>query len=160
MAASLRPASPAEAEYLSELAMRSKAHWGYSPEFMEACREELTVGSDKISSPRFYYTVAEKQGKIVGFYALERLSPDEFELEALFVNPDHIGTGIGRKLMTHAKTQAHALGGSSISIGADPNAEQFYRAAGGVLTGSHESQSIPGRFLPTLRVDLTTETTS
>lgn len=127
---------------------------------MEACREELTFGSDKISSPRFYYTVAEKQGKIVGFCALERLSPDEFELEALFVNPDHIGTGIGRKLMTHAKTLAHALGGCSISIGADSNAEQFYRAAGGVLTGKHESQSIPGRFLPTLRIDLTTETTS
>ncbi len=160
MNAFLRSASPAEAELLSQLAMRSKAHWGYSPEFMESCREELRVTSDRISSPRYYYTVAEILGKIVGFCALERLSADEFELEALFVNPDHIGTGVGRKLMSHAKTLARALGGSSISIGADPNAEQFYRTAGGVLIGKHESQSIPGRFLPTLRIDLTTETTS
>ena len=151
----LRPASPAEAEFLSELAMRSKAYWGYSAEFIESCREELRVTSDKISSPRYYYTVAEIQGIVIGFCALERLSADEFELEALFVIPDNIGTGVGRKLMTHAKSQSLALGGRSISIGADPNAEKFYRAAGGVLTGKHESQSIPGRFLPTLRIDLT-----
>ena len=79
-------------------------------------------------------------------------------MEALFVDPDHIGSGFGRQLMTHAKNQALALGGNSLSIGADPNAEKFYRAAGGVVTGKHESQSIPGRYLPTLKIDLTKET--
>ncbi len=150
----LRPASPLEADLLSELAMCSKAHWGYSPEFMAACREELRVTSEKIASSRFFYTVAEKQRIVIGFCALESLSGDEFELEALFVAPDHIGTGVGRKLMDHAKTQVRVLGGRSIFIGADPNAEKFYLKAGAVLTGKHESQSIPGRFLPTLRMDL------
>ncbi len=138
--------------------MCSKAYWGYSPEFMESCREELKVSSAKISSPSYFYTIAEKDGGIVGFCALERLSAIKFELEALFVDPDHIGSGVGRQLMTHAKNQALALGGNSLSIGADPNAEKFYRAAGGIVTGKHESQSIPGRYLPTLKIDLTKET--
>ena len=33
---SIREARPDEAELLSELAFRSKAHWGYDAEFLEA----------------------------------------------------------------------------------------------------------------------------
>jgi hypothetical protein len=35
-----RRARPNEAAVLSELALRSKAYWGYSDEFMEQCRAE------------------------------------------------------------------------------------------------------------------------
>ncbi len=38
----IRPVDASEAAIISELAMRSKAHWGYSPEFVEACRAELS----------------------------------------------------------------------------------------------------------------------
>ena len=61
--------------------------------------------------------------------------------------------------MTQAKNQALSLGGNSLSIGAESNAEKYYSAAGGTVTGKGESQSIPGRFLPTLTIDLTTATT-
>jgi len=37
---------------LSNLAFRSKAHWGYSDEFMAACRDELTYSSEKIHAPQ------------------------------------------------------------------------------------------------------------
>ena len=33
---------PNEAVYLSALALRSKAHWGYSKEFLKSCENELT----------------------------------------------------------------------------------------------------------------------
>ena len=39
----IRSARPEEAETLSALALRSKAYWGYPADFMEACREELTL---------------------------------------------------------------------------------------------------------------------
>ena len=39
----IRRALPSEAASQSALARRSKAVWGYSPEFMEACRDELTL---------------------------------------------------------------------------------------------------------------------
>jgi hypothetical protein len=39
----IRKARPDEAGELTELALRSKAHWGYDEAFMASCREELTV---------------------------------------------------------------------------------------------------------------------
>ena len=132
--------------------MRSKAHWGYSAEFMEACRQELAVSESKLSNKHFHYAVAENQGEIVGYYALERLSGEEFELEALFVEPKHIGSGVGRALIGHAKNRAAANGGRTLIIQGDPHAEKFYRAAGGKRTGERESASIPGRFLPVFSI--------
>ena len=40
---SFRSATAADAAELTDIAFRSKAYWGYSEEFMEACREELTL---------------------------------------------------------------------------------------------------------------------
>ncbi|ASJ57233.1 hypothetical protein BP422_29235 [Brevibacillus formosus] len=37
-----------EASELSELAYRSKAYWGHSDEFMEACRDDLTLSPASI----------------------------------------------------------------------------------------------------------------
>ena len=144
----LRAALPQDAELLTVLALRSKAHWGYSVEFMAACREELTQSPKKISAAEFYFFVSEVEGTLTGFYALEQLSPGQFELEALFVEPDWIGQGIGRLLMEHAKAEARRQGGKSIHIHADPNAAGFYEAMGGILTSKKEFASIPGRFLP------------
>lgn len=153
----IRNARRDEASELSGLAMRSKAYWGYSREFMDACREELSVPQSHLENSRFCYVVAEHHGVIVGYYALERLSAAEFELEALFVEPRYIGSGIGRALITHAKKRAETAGGRTLIIQGDPNAENFYRAAGGRLTGKRESASIPGRFLPIFKICLTEE---
>jgi len=151
----IRDAVLDEVEDLSKLAMCSKAYWGYSDEFMELCREELLVSPDDIESSKTHYAVAERQDEIVGYCALERLSDSEFELEALFVKPECIGSGIGRALLTHAKNYAAARGGRTLTIQGDPNAVNFYRAVGGKLTGRRESGSIPGRFLPTFEILLT-----
>lgn len=144
--ATIRKARESEAERLSALAFRSKAHWDYSQEFMDACREELTYRAADLRHNEFF--VAEAEGEIVGFYGLVRLSPDEMELEALFVEPTHIGRGFGRALIEHAKTTAVERGASKLVIQGDPNAAKFYRSTGGELTGERESVSIPGRFLP------------
>jgi len=90
----------------------------------------------------------------VGFYALEGLSGDIIELGALFVDPEHIGTGIGRDLIKKAKRHAVDLGASKLKIQGDPNAEKFYRAAGGIPTGIKKSERISGCFLPTFRISL------
>lgn len=150
----IRPAAARESERLTGLAIRSKAHWGYSPEFMRACRAELSVSPEAITHPRFEYLVAESGGGIVGFCALARLSVEEYELEALFVEPPHIGRGVGRALIEAAKARARACGARSIRIQGDPNATRFYRAAGGIRVGERESDSIPGRWLPEYRIDL------
>ena len=144
----IRKAQQSEAPILTDLALWSKAYWGYTDQFMDACRQELIVAEEKIISPEFNYFVAEEYSRLVGFYAIERLSSTDFELEALFVQPGRIGTGIGKKLITHAKKIVLTKEGSSLLIQADPNTTGFYEAVGGKCIGNLESASIPGRYLP------------
>lgn len=156
----IRAARADEAELLSALAMRSKAVWGYSAQFMQACRDELTVSREELLSGSREYLVAETQGEVLGFYGLEFLSAGNCELAALFVEPRHIGTGVGRALIIRAKERAAASGAHTLIIQGDPNAVDFYRAAGGEPAGARESGSIPGRFLPLFRISLAGETTA
>lgn len=150
----IREAVGTEAGTLSSLAFRSKAHWGYSIEFMAACRAELTYSAEQVESPEFDFLVAEINGKAEGFYALRRLDGTSAELDALFVRPAAIGAGLGKTLMTHCKNLARERGFLEISIQGDPNAEAFYLAAGAVACGYRESASIRGRHLPVFKIAL------
>ncbi len=150
----IRAAVTDDADFLSALALRSKAHWGYSAQFLEACRQELRYTAQQIDSSRYSFAVAELGGAIVGFYAIEKLSAIASELEALFVERAYIGQGIGRVLMEHAKRTAKAQGAEVLVIQGDPNAQGFYLATGALPTGQRESTSIPGRYLPTFAVRL------
>ena len=152
--AKLRPARRDEARLLSDLALNSKAHWNYSAEFLAQVRDELSYCSEQIDSPQMRFVVAEIEEAAVGFYALKLLPGAEVELDSLFVEPGSIGKGFGRTLIEHAKLVAVQLGATRMIIQGDPNAERFYVAAGGVLTGTRESGSIPGRMLPTFAIDL------
>jgi N-acetylglutamate synthase-like GNAT family acetyltransferase len=150
----IRQASAREAPGLSALALRSKAHWGYSPDFMQACEDELRVTGADIDSPLSDYGVAEKQGTVAGFFALEFSGGDVAELEALFVEPAMIGTGVGRALLNHALRAAELRGVTRLVIQGDPHAEAFYLAAGARRIGERESASIPGRMLPLFELSL------
>ena len=150
----IRAASPDEAQLISALALRSKAHRGYPPDFIEAVRKELSYTAEQIRSEHMRFFVLETAGVVVGFHALILQTPTSIELDALFVDPVFIGKGFGRVLIEHAKSVAASLGATQLTIQGDPNAERFYLAAGGVLTGTRESGSIPGRLLPTFMVDL------
>jgi GNAT superfamily N-acetyltransferase len=150
----VRAASQGEAAAISSLAIRSKAHWGYSDEFLQACREELSYSDAQIASADYEFWVCEFEGDIVGFYAIDLFDSNEAELEALFVEPTMIGRGFGCALIEHAKDRVAALGIRQITIQGDPNAEAFYAAAGGVRDGERESESIPGRFLPIFKITL------
>jgi len=149
-----RKAIPNDARVLSALALRSKAHWGYSREFLKMCESELTVQAHQIENSNLDYVVAEVCSTVVGFYALKKTSKEKFELEALFVEPEHIGTGLGRRLIRHALDAVKGQGGESLRIQGDPNAENFYLAAGGKCIGTRESASIPGRLLPLFEIDV------
>jgi GNAT superfamily N-acetyltransferase len=148
----LRPARPDEAAHISELALRSKAYWGYSDEFVESCRAELTYRPEQTVSSRI--VVAVVADVVVGFYALAG-EPPVAELDGMFVDPDHIGTGAGGALFEHVLDAARRAGFTALQIGADPNAVGFYERHGAVRIGEEPSASIPGRMLPVLELDLT-----
>lgn len=142
----VRAARPGDAALLSDLAFRSKAHWGYSGEFMEASRKALTVHGT-CTDPTF---VAEIDGKAAGFYQLR-----DGEMEMLFVEPDLMGSGVGRTLWEHAVETARDLGWRQILILSDPYAEGFYLAMGAERVGEAPSDVFGAeRPLPRLRATL------
>ena len=150
-AGNIRAATGEDAGILSDLAFRSKAHWGYDDAFMEACRAELTYAPEQLDAGGFW--VLEDDGGIRGFYGLVKVSPDTLELEAMFVEPDAIGRGCGRALMAHALDEFRASGLARLIIQADPNATEFYEAAGATLIGERPSDSVEGRRLPLYEID-------
>ncbi|MFF2653434.1 GNAT family N-acetyltransferase [Streptomyces sp. NPDC058045] len=151
MSVLIRPARVTEAGPLSELALRSKAHWGYDADFLAACRDELTVRAEEFGDGRT--AVAERDGHILGFTTLGG-EPPAGELRMMFVEPGAIGRGIGRLLFQHTLAAARDQGFARLTIDSDPNAEPFYRAMGAVRIGEVPSGSIAGRVLPLMSVTI------
>jgi GNAT superfamily N-acetyltransferase len=145
----VRPAWPDEGPLLSALAMRSKAHWGYDDDFMDRCRDELTVTTPKIARSRF--RVAQVGREIAGFCALS-IEARDASVDDLFVAPDFIGVGVGRILMQDILEYARRHGIRLVHVEADPNAVDFYEREGFQVCGEVPSGSIPGRKLPLMEL--------
>ncbi len=149
------PAAKGMATDLSALALASKASWGYDDEFMRQCIDALTYTEDMIASDDWLFFVARASaGALLGFYALAALDQTEASLEALFVAPGCMGQGVGGALMRHAVQRSAALGKTALVLHSEPFAEPFYRHHGARVCGQVPSESIPGRVLPLMRVDL------
>jgi GNAT superfamily N-acetyltransferase len=143
----IRPGRADDAGPVSALALRSKGHWGYSEEFLEACRDELTYSESDCVSGDLH--VAESDSVRAGFFLLSGAAPDGV-LEAIFVDPPWIGRGLGALLVTRALDLARSRGITRVSVDSDPGAEAFYVHHGARRVGEVASGSIPGRVLPQL----------
>ncbi len=150
----IRRAELSEADALTDLAMRSKAYWGYDDQFMAECREELTVQPDAIEAGEVW--VVEDEGRLLGVLELTP-EDDAVDVRLIFVEPSAVGTGIGRVLWDHAEARALALGARTLTVDADPNALGFYQRMGMRVVGRSPSGSIPGRTLPRLAKALASE---
>ena len=145
------PADISDGKTLTNIALTSKAFWGYADYLIESWREELTITSKMIEEMMIYKFLQDNT--IVGFYALNPPKENTIELEMLFVLPDFIGRKIGKQLLYHSFEKAKKLGCNSMTLLADPNAVAFYESQGFCEIDKKES-SIPNRFLPILKVDL------
>jgi GNAT superfamily N-acetyltransferase len=150
----LRPARTDDAGALSDLAISSKAAWGYDEAFIEACRTELTITPRRIAAERI--VVAEDGDAVVGFSSLV-IEGGTADLVDLFVDSGRLRRGIGSLLFDDALAAARAGGAVRVQIEADPHAEAFYERRGARRIGLAPSGSIPGRMLPLLEVDLAGE---
>ena len=102
---------------------------------------------------RDHVTVLEIGDRLLAFYRLIR-QPDLALLQDLFVDPDAIGQGHGRRLFMDAAQVARGWGYRSMELDSDPDAETFYRRLGAERVGETPSLLIPGRTLPRLRYEL------
>jgi ribosomal protein S18 acetylase RimI-like enzyme len=147
-ARALRPA-------LLELAVRSKASWGYDPDFMDGFADFMGDPAHGIvvDAPGRVVLVAEDGSALVGFSDLAT-APEPAWLDDLWIEPAAFGRGIGRALWDAAVAAARAAGRQAIELEADPYAQGFYERMGATVIREHESSVIAGRILPVLRLDL------
>ena len=142
----LRPARAGEAAALSEIAFQAKSSWGYSPDFMAACRAELTVTEQDVARDEFWVSL-DAHHAIAGFVHTV-VADAEMEVLALFVAPPAMRRGHGRRLWDMIEQRARAQHCAKIGLDADPYAADFYRKMGLTVVGEVPSGSIPGRMLP------------
>ncbi len=147
----VRPARPDEAEALSALALRAKAHWPYDEAMMTVFRRTIRITADDIAG--HLVLVHETGGAVDGVGVLVAHCPDA-ELEHLWVDPPAIGRGVGSRLFAAFAEEARRLGARRIALNSDPYAEAFYRRLGAVRIGDHPVTEIPGRVLPRLAFSL------
>jgi GNAT superfamily N-acetyltransferase len=147
----IRRADRRDAAALTDLALCSKAVWGYDAAFIDACRDELRLTSEDIERHPTY--LLERHGETLGHYQL-RLRAPTADVWHFFVAPTIIRGGLGRRLWAHLEMTARAAGAVRLEVDSDPHAEGFYRAMGMRRVGEAASGSIPGRMLPHLAKDL------
>jgi GNAT superfamily N-acetyltransferase len=148
----IEKAQPEQHEQLTHIAQAAKRHWGYPEHWIEAWKEVLIITPAFITDNAVY---VERNGdEIAGFYALMG-SGSQIILEHMWVLPSYMGTGVGKRLFTHAVEHAASLGATSIHIESDPNAEGFYHRMGARRVGEVRSE-LDGqpRVLPLLVVDV------
>jgi ribosomal protein S18 acetylase RimI-like enzyme len=141
----IRPARPEEAGYLTALAIRSKAHWGYDVAFPEACRESLVVTPEDCDGTSLLVAVDGDQ--IAGFAQLQG-SPPVRELDDLWVDPGAMGRGVGRALFDAITALDRVAGYRSLTVDSDPHAESFYSRMGMTRIGETQFTVDPSRYLP------------
>ncbi len=139
----MRDADPSEADSLTELFVRSLGHWGH-PENFPALVEQV-IAEDRVTSDYVEHNVVRvlvDDEATVGFYGLEY--HDEYdELKYMFLEPEYIGRGNGRRLWDDVVARVEPS--RPLRIVSDPMAKDFYAAMGARL--EREIEVAPGFVL-------------
>jgi len=148
----IRRGLPNEADVLSHIAFSAKAHWGYPQRWMEIWKPQLTF------SPKYFEEneswAAEIDSRPIAFYTLQEKNGKAW-IENLWVFPEYMGMGIGKKLFLHALSRSRQNGYLVLQLESDPNAVKFYEKMGMVKVGEAnypiENQQ---RILPVMEIML------
>lgn len=147
---SIRRAMAGDAAAISDLCFRSKQSNGYTDEFMESCRDELTYTEDDLLRLTFWVADIDR---IVGSVGLGQ-GDDEHsgEIHCYFTDPEFQRRGIGKKLWQNMLTEAANKSYRRLHLDSDPFAVPFYNSLGFVIVDQTPSGSIPGRMIPKMEI--------
>ncbi|HMC78026.1 MAG TPA: GNAT family N-acetyltransferase [Vicinamibacterales bacterium] len=149
----IRAATADDADALTDLAHRAKAHWGYPASWMREWDPQLTIIPGYLEAHDVW--VAERDGAIVGMCALEDRG-SRWSLEHVWVEPSAHRGGIGRALVMQALGEARRRHSGVVELLADPYATGFYERLGARRAGDVPAP-MPGarrRTLPMFEFDL------
>jgi GNAT superfamily N-acetyltransferase len=154
----VREATPADVSAIAEINVRG---WQVAlrhllpDEFLDAMdpdeREPFVEEMVRSGHPH-HIAVAVEEDRVVGYVMLgppltEDLDASRIhEVYSLYIEPDRIGTGLGRKLMDHALEYLRAGGWDYAVLWTLRDAERtsrFYETAGWFLDGAEKVEEIP-----------------
>jgi GNAT superfamily N-acetyltransferase len=151
----IRPGTPADAEAVARVQVRS---WqaAYAHALPRNRLLALSV-EERAEAPRRHPPiVAELDGEVVGYVAVGRTYDEEGdgELYAIYVHPDHWGTGVGRALIEAGEERLRELGHRDAHLWVlddNPRARRFYEAAGWTNDGTERRVQLFGFDLDEVR---------
>jgi ribosomal protein S18 acetylase RimI-like enzyme len=139
----IRTATIADARLIAEVHVHSwqVAYRGLLPDdYLDSLSVEKreAMWSKLLVAGKPSLLVAELAGQVVGFSAFgpcrdEGAGPTDYEIEAIYVSPDHWSAGIGSKLWRSSQEALLATGATSVSLwmlSGNERATRFYRAVG------------------------------
>jgi len=149
----IRDARPDECEALSALCLRSKAHWGYDAAFLAEVAPYLVVTPDHAEAGQSFVAL-DHEDRVLGVAQIQPGFAPAGSLDLLFIEPDAIGTGVGRVLFQEAAQRLREAGERVMTILSDPDARGFYEKLGAVFIKDRPSEVFKDRLLPWLEYRL------
>ena len=130
----IRYAIVSEKEMLEGLQLRASLTNAGDREAVLAHPDAIELPIEQLAGGRVF--VAEWNGTIAGFSAIEPRADGGTELDGLFVEPKMRRRGIGRQLVEYCTEAARGKGSIALYVIGNPHAEEFYRQCGFKQTGT------------------------
>lgn len=161
-----RPAGPEDVDGIATVRVRSwqAGYAGIVPQdHLDALTPEAEAARMRSRGPGRRSHVAEVGGRVLGWSAIgpyndqEEVAPPSAgagEIYAIYVLPEHWGTGVGRALMAYSLERLAADGLAPVLLWVledNARARRFYEAAGFAADGARHTYSVGGADLPELR---------
>jgi ribosomal protein S18 acetylase RimI-like enzyme len=162
----IREAEPKDAEAIAEVHVRS---WqaAYRGQLTDEYLDGLSVGERleqhrrSLEQPRAEWRtwVAEDEGRVTAFAVTgpsedADAEPSTGEVYAIYVEPDRVGTGLGRELFEHAVDDLRERGFSVVTLWVletNERARRFYEVAGWRADGTETNERVDCEMRPTVR---------
>ena len=148
----IRKATPADAAEICSVHIASilgLCDRSYSKEQIDAWIEPLVPGLYLPAMEKFTFFVAE-QDHILGFSMLD---VEGAELNAIYLHPDAVGRGIGRRLLELAEQLARQRSVKILRLKATLNAVGFYQACGFRQVGTNVHRTPSGLELDCVEME-------
>lgn len=143
----IRHALPAETGALEDLQRRSSMIWAEYRDDLRRHPDAVEVPTEAVLEGRVRVAVGD--GRVLGFCTVVPLAEGIGDLDALFVEPESMGRGVGRRLLDDAVAIARGQGVRRLEVTANPRAVGFYEKVGFV-----SGAVVRTRFGPALRMRL------
>ena len=148
----IRRAQPQEADQLTQIAIAAKRHWNYPEHWMELWLPQLTFSPEYLEKNESW--VVEQDGVPIAFSTIQE-HDGNFWIGDMWVSPEYMGRGVGKKLFAYALILARQRGFKTLQLEADPNAVGFYEKMGLHIIGERQYE-LDGRprILPLMEIKL------